>query len=403
MTNVLFSRLRLSDLASLGQRSEWQCENSDAWPSTDTTDEYLVVWRPDDPVLPAAIVVPTTVGEFYAWSSTYLAHLTPVSSVVRVVARDWRPTAGAKPTVDTGRLLAFWLAEVATSSWERFDPEAVTPSEYLGTFTSCLYQSTLSSVTVDTDSLAHRWLDARQLLGLPKSPFYLQHMLEVWHFANPAVADTGRGIPTDVYKRSSERLRTLASLRWDRHELPLEEISPKYAPALRALSGGPLEDRVRSFKIIARNICQDPQMDDGIAGLLVGFALSQISQGTLRHMHLIGPRVARDVRAVFWYSQFEGARALESGAAWIGTNTSLRILRALPFARQSFGETDCDFDLEELRILCRGTRGVPRLATSRVNYARVMLHDGVNVELRYDSRPLAGRDRRSSRESDRLL
>lgn len=402
MTNVLFSRLRLSDLASLGQRSEWQREDSDVWPSAKAADEYLVVWRTDEPILPAVIVVPTTVGEFYAWSSTYLAHLTPISSIARVVARNWRPTATARPIVDTGRLLAFWLAEVFATNWERLDPETVAPSEYLGTFTSCLYQSTLYSAAVDTDDLARRWLDARQLLGLSKPPFYLQHMLEVWHFAKPVSTDASGGVPPEVYERSSEQLRTLEPLLCSRHELP-KEISPKYAPAIEALSGGPLEDRVRSFKIFARNIFQDPQVDDGVAGLLVGFALSQISQGTLRHMHLIGPNIMRDVRAMFWYSQFEGAKAIESGAGWISANTSLRLRRTLPLARQSFSENDCDFDLEELRILCRGVKGVPRLATSRVDYARVMLHDGVNVELRYDSRPIASRDRRGRRELDRSL
>ncbi|WNG60335.1 hypothetical protein F0U59_40710 [Archangium gephyra] len=403
MTNVLFSRLRLSDLASLGQRSEWQREDSDVWPSAKAADEYLVVWRPDEPVLPAVIVVPTTVSEFYAWSSTYLSHLTPVSSIARVVTRDWRPVGAARPIVDTGRLLGFWLAEVAASNWARFDPETVTLSEYLGAFTSCLYQSALSSAAVDTDDLAHGWLEAHQLLGLSKPPFYLQHMLEIWHFTKPVATDTSKGIPTEVHKRSSERLRALESLLCDRHELPLEEISPKYAPAIEALRGGPLEDRVRSFKVFARNIAQDPQVDDGMAGLLVGFALSQISQGTLRHTHLIGPNVIRDVRAVFWYGQFEGAKAIESGAAWASDNTSLRLRRTLHLARQSFGENDCDFHLEELRILCRGHKGVPHLATNRVNYARVMLHDGVSVELRYDLRSIAGGDRRRRRESDRLL
>jgi hypothetical protein len=227
-------------------------------------------------------------------------------------------------------------------------------------------------------------------------------MLEVWHFAKPVANDSNRSIPAEVYKRSSDRLRVLESLLFDRHELPLEELSPKYAPAIEALSSGPLEDRVRRFKVFAHNICQDPQMDDGVAGLLVGFALSQISQGTLRHTHLIGPNVMRDVRAIFWYGQFEGAKAIESGAAWLSGNTSLRLRRTLPFVRQSFIEDDCDFDLEELRILCRGVKGVPHLSTNRANYARVMLRDGVIVELRYDSRPSAVGDRRRRREG-RLL
>ncbi|WP_404364429.1 hypothetical protein ACIHQR_30145 [Corallococcus coralloides] len=339
----------------------------------------MVVWRDDNLGLPAVIVVPTAVEDFYAWSSAYLSHLTPLSSVVRVVERDWRPRAGNAPSVELERLLGFWLAEVAVLNWFSFAPDEVALSDCVGTFTSCLWQASRAPSVIGPAELAKRWLDARQLLGLPRLPFRLEDMLEVWKCSR-LVRAVGEETSASISEKGSDQFRILAPMLGNGAVPNFENVAPEYVSVVESLGSGPLEDRVRDFKGLVRKILRDQRIEDDVAGVVVGFALSCISQGTFRHMHLIGPRVVRDARAVFWYGQFEGARAGSVGASWLGGNTGHRLRRALRLGISEI-EEECDVDLEELRVLSRGLKGPPRLATEHAGYVRVRLCDGVVADI----------------------
>ncbi len=378
---MLISRLQLSDLAALGQSVDWPREATDNWPTARSPAEYLVIWHKDDANLPDTLVVPTSAEEFFAWSTTYLPNLTPLSSIVRVVERVRQPKQSVRADFDIRVLLGMCVAETA-ASYSKVDPEEISLSHCTSSLTYCLLQSIMLGSLPVGDDLASKWLEAISLLGLPQPRFHVPQLLDTWQQVTNALT----GSLNHLHDSSSRNAQAnfLATVLGSSSNGSSLRISLQYDDFLRSMSSGPLEDRVRRFKEIARDIRERREIDDNLAGIILGFGLSEISGGTFRHSHLIGPSLVRDVRSLLWYGCFEAAKGVAGGGGWLASGTGLRLRREL--ASLPHAVSDSDINLEELRVLARGTKGEFNFSTKHAGLARVLLEPGITVELAHDIR-----------------
>jgi hypothetical protein len=370
-SHMWISRVSLANLTGLGSRSDWERESTNGWPAPASPNEYVIVWRAEDRSRPAAIVVPTTAEEFFAWSSTYLPHLTPISSVLTVLSAA--PASPRKPLPLHASRLGILFGEMAAWNRARVDEDALCAGDFFSTLSFALVQAERAS-TATAEEIATRWEEARYLLQLPSPTFSVDHLIEVWDTVTEARGNRARQ-PQDLFAYAEEQVRGPTSNFEGRH-FGLHHVDIEM---LRAFESGPIEDRIRQFKEFAQQVLTNEKLHNRRTSVLMGAALSRVSGGTFRHAHLLGPTETPDVRPLLWYGYFESLAAVSGGIPWFGGLTGLR-LHADIERRSGDSAVDVDIVLDELRVLARGKREVLEMATLRSGSVRVLLAPGVSAE-----------------------
>lgn len=375
---MLAARVSLGDLIGLSSRSDWVCEPTKDWPKPRATDEYVLVWSGSPAQAPFAIVVPGSVEEFYAWSTTYLAHLTPLSSILRVGNGD--EPKKRKVDLDIEAVCGLMFAEAAAWLAARGEEDAPRLEDFLATLSFSLVQAACWDNSPSIEETAARWVETRGLLDLPRAPFRPEHLIEVWATIVAGKAPIGRpsmqGGDVDLLAQAPSR----GTKKPPPNEGPWSIHSAQQLPLFDELVEGPVEDRVRKFKDLVKQEYAPSERDDSRVGVLLGAALSRISGGTFRHTRLVSPREVRDVRPLLWYGHFEAIAAKAAGG-WFGGAVGTRLAQEVRRRFEADGEVgDRDIDLEELRVLRRGKHSISDVLAKRRNLVRVELHHGVVAE-----------------------
>jgi len=376
---MLVSRVGVADLVALGERDDWKRETIREWPVPRSPNEYVIIWMDENPRLPRAIVVPTSVEEFYAWSATYLVHLTPLSSLVRVVSTTGPGTLKSVAPVALPGAFGLVIAEIAAANDAKLEDGVVSFAEAMSTLSYALLAAVVSGEVVSLRAVSRSWLEARSLLELREPPFFAGHITDVWESAigdgaglseGPAIGQVG-----NLFDHKADAVhRGIAG----DTESVFAALSERDQVLVRELREGPLEDRIGRYKELARRLLAERHRDDTEVSRLLGASLSRVSGGTFKHSHLVGPDEVPDVRPLLWYGWFEALAAGTSGLPWFGGALGLRLLQDL--TRSHGAAENCDVALDELRVLRRGTREPPRLNTRHLGYVRVQLYESVVAE-----------------------
>lgn len=375
---MLAARVSLGDLIGLSSRSDWVCEEVAEWPKPRTADEYILVWSGSPAQAPLAIVVPTSVEEFYAWSTTYLAHLTPLSSIVRVGNGD--EPKKRKVALDIEAASGLIFSEAAAWLAARSEDDVPRVEDFLSTLSFALVQAACWDNSPSSEETAARWVETRELLDLPRSPFRPEHLLEVWAAIAagkaPIATAWERGSDGDLFAQAAKRATKKGAPDDGRWSIQ----SAQQLALFDELVEGPVEDRVRKFKDLVKQEYAPSERDDSRVGFLLGAALSKISGGTFRHTRLVSPGEVRDVRPLLWYGHFEAIAAKAAGG-WFCGAVGTRLAQEVRRRWDADGEVgDRDIDLEELRVLRRGKHSISEILAKRRNLVRVELHHGVVTE-----------------------
>lgn len=345
-----------TDLGHLGVRA-WTTErhNDLVLPAK---DGCILVWLSEQQALiPDLIVVED--GElqtFLAWTMTYVPQLCPLTALVRVVehgvAAKEMKVAASKSIKSSDRGIKFLRgclglvnAEVVAAYRGSFAPYSAGLTPYL----SSLSWLTLQVLHLKSDQsvwkIFEAWDETRQLLKASCLD-YSPRIEEVWEI-----------VAHDEFDRDPERSRQVQQIREflsavadGRESESIFEFTQEHAKAIQAVRTGPLEARMDVFRKLLHAL--DDKVDaPPINAVLIGYALSQISQGSFSHIGVLGPGRVLDVRPLLWYGWFEFSRGNGEASSPAVTAANLQLMKRiqeLPLKARC-----CNIALDELRVLAR--------------------------------------------------
>jgi hypothetical protein len=370
---MLIAKADRTDLLLLGSR-DWGAQQADEIPRP-SPDECLLVWRTTQSRLPDAIVVEDGGRQkFLAWTTTYIPQLTPITALVDVIEhQSFAPHQGTSPPSTDGALyrgcLGLVHAEVAAAYRGTVAPPAAGLTPFMSTLGWLALQQLATSRRLPLAKLADLWEEARQLLDARSVDYPPNHVEEVWALATPP--SSGKGA------RQLDLQRVTLFLESAQSDNPaLEEIptARSHMEAFDALRSGPLESRVETFRRLSKSLYSERNAPATHA-LLLGFALSLISQGAFTHAGLLGPTRVSDMRPLLWYGFFEFYRRPPEAGSPAVAAASLQLLRTLREGHScSRGR---DIALDELRVLSRQKEPLVDCLLDARHPVKVEIVDGV--------------------------
>lgn len=338
-------------LLKLGAEA-WATVSVDLVPVPETRG-CVLVWQRDASAVPDAVVVADgALSEFFAWTSTYAPHLAPISALAKVVEHSECPSLAATgaeapasatpdPKVMRG-YLGLVHAEVVAANWGSAAPANAGLTPYLSTFSwSALQRSLAGSPSSSLAVLRERWEDAHRALEAENLGYEAAAVQEVWELIG--------GSADDLLPVEGEIREFLRSVR-DRSPRP-RVLTPSrdQEVALQSLQVGPLEGRVELFKQLARELCAPAKLPAANA-VVIGYALSLISQGSFAHTGLLGPSQISDVRPLLWYGWFDFLTHEPTAGSPSASAATLQLVRAVDAHRVGCRR---DVALQELLVLQR--------------------------------------------------
>ena len=324
-----------------------------------------LVWGnpPANGVLPALLVIPESDWrEFFAWTNTYLGGWRPITSLFRVIAdRNLAAALGERPNHDAiweyrNAVLGMILGEAAMHGGERggHDERGVSFSlvECASTCSFVIGRSVYLGrtdllSTVDAWQRAHvaiRRMSFESDVESPLAPW--STLLEVG-----GVSKTARWGTRSVSEAVAAICQTLHT-HDEINSAGLAELtrgSPEMARAFR-LVNEPRERRVQALDMALRSLGERRRRSSQPAVIALGLLASRIAPGSLDHMALIRPYVARMQGLALWYGLFSG---MTRGARLIDRyeNVGRRILRDMRVADGVLASPNCDIAVDELEII----------------------------------------------------
>jgi hypothetical protein len=355
---MLIAKAERTDLLHLGVR-EWDVQNVDAFPPV-ATDDCVLVWHHKLHTMPDVVVVADGgVQGFLAWTTTYIPHLTPITALVEVTEHrsftarvaghqtDRPINAAMKSAAFMRGCLGLLHAEVVAGFQGSFAPLYAGLTPYVSTFSWLAFQQqTASSTGARLSTLRENWDEARRLLDARRLGYRSEDVEEVWSLITEP--DVGGGAKQNRQVRQITAF--LDSVQTGRHSPETLDTAKEQSDVLDVLQSGPLESRVEIFRKLVQSLYGKREPPAAHA-LILGFALSLISQGSFSHVGLLGPLRISDVRPLLWYGWFDFYRHTPEAAAPAVAGASLQLLRVLKNSRS--GCLRRDIAIDELRVLSR--------------------------------------------------
>lgn len=375
-----------TELLQLGAR-RWPAEKA-ATITRPTADTCVLVWYGDLNLVPDALVVLDGMLEpFFAWISTYAPHLSPLTGILEVIeysnfgtGRSSRRRRGAAPA-EGFRIrggLGLVLAEAVAGFRGAHPPSSAGLTPYISTYSWLALQHQHSKVRGTSFAIIReRWEEARVLLGAASLGYVASDVEEVW----VAIAESSDGNAelANVVTLLSEPV-PLDAERAKQIPLPAEHIS-----ALLMLQEGPLEKRVQVFTSMLSTIFAG-QCSNALAAVILGFALSCISQGSFAHGGMLTPARVPDVRALLWYGWFNFVRYEPTAGSSSTSAVTLQLLVRLMGSRRP--DYAPQISLEELRVLSRDEEPFDQSLLDMRHPLAVELVPGVTCVIQPSARPL---------------
>lgn len=348
-----------SELALLGVK-EWQRGPFQAALPIPRNNQCVLVWDGERDAVPDAIVVADgDLSGFLSWSATYLPHLVPLTGLTDVIEnskfvrrRTARLNHNDKTVSRRAEVVRGWLGILHAEVVAAFDGAFAAPSygltPYISTLSWLYLQAALTGPR-DEDApdeslmLSKGWQEAREILDARRTTYSLADIDEIWSLLGP-MSTSGR--------RNHERDQVrsfLASVADGAPAFDVLGVATDLIDQVRALDRGPLEGRVDVFKAMLRGFSQS-RSGRAVDSVLVGFALSQISQGSFRHVSLVSPARLSDVRPLLWYGWFDFSRHRpEVGSAPVAL-ASQHLLRSVAYRDE---RARPNISIDELKVISR--------------------------------------------------
>lgn len=393
---MLIAKAEKTDLLQLGVRL-WETQRTDAVPAPDAED-CVLVWREEPGLMPDAVIVANgALQNFFAWTTTYAPHLTPISCIADVVehcdfvASLENRNNHSRRTRDAIGYLGLVHAEVVAGFHGHSPPPFIGLTPFVSTFSwSAFQQQVLTESAVSPRTLRERWDEARRLLDAHKLGYSSQHVEEVWAFLAK---------PEGRQSRDAKQVRNfLESV--DAGSPSFRELSPAAAHVgeLEGLQSGPLEARVDLFRKLTHAL-YDSRTPPPSNAVVLGYALSLISQGSFAHIGLLGPSRVSDVRPLLWYGWFDFHWSEATAASPASSAATLQLLRSA--WKEESGWRPRDISLSELRVLARHNDPFSDCLLDVRHPVRVALSRDSVCTIQPGQRAARGRDRQRSLFNDR--
>ena len=345
-----------TELGHLGAR-RWTTERRDNL-VLPAKDGCVLVWLSDQQAaMPDLIVVQDgKLEDFLAWTTTYVPQLTPLTALVRVAGHrtatkeiEFAANRAQQLTDQETRHLRGGLglvhAEVVAACRGAFAPINAGLTPYLSTLSWLALQSQCLNLRQSLKSLHDAWDEIRQLVDA-RRPSYSLDVEEV--YAIVAEDDLAGGAERN---RQANQIRAfISSVAEGNASIGSLDGMREHAASIEAVQTGPLEGRVGVFRRLVQVLYERDDVPAASA-VLVGYALSQISQGSFSHIGLLGPERVSDPRPLLWYGWFEFSRDKPDPSSPIFGAASLQLMRRIEVMRKR----PCrgDVALDELRVLGR--------------------------------------------------
>ena len=351
--------------------------------------EVVAVFRDDanSDDLPHTIVVEGIgLREFFAWSATYLAQWSPLTSVIRVVARGnmkeviLNASSGYRVAPGARRALAALTIGEALAEW-RLAGEKSLPNvlSLRSTYSYAAAQEIVGGER-SMDGVFHDCERVHRVLGLPPRRIPGEQLRSVWQ----PVADALLG-----REHASSRRDKIARLV---EEVLSEKRLPREGLAEAGLlfhtsefldSSGHREDAVIELE---RWLGSTARLSSPLERFTVGCLGTRLSRGALTHFDVIFDMVHGEPESLLWYSFLSGLLAQEPSRHAV-ERLIFRLCKeyegpaAIPLS---------DVSLDELEVLTNTDGAMPPWVGVGAGYVVVEIRPGVRACFRVHDRGAAG-------------
>jgi len=347
-----------------------------------------------------------------AWLWTYAPDVRPVTSITALMDINAFMTAvelSERPSLNgTGNAwLGLIFAEVARSSEGRAAMDRLTLSSC--TSTAAFAQARAKALGYDASCvsrLARTWSQVQSMVGSGVSVAPNAALVDLFSLLHEFEGKGRRGnlnlfpprIQTLVGAAAADYFAsgTIGESTW-----MLLTQGRASAAEVRNSADTSREDRVRNFQSVATEILNSPSKEERDA-FLIAYLASQVSPGSMEHLHLLNTAAAVYPSAYYWYGALAGLTKQSSVAAANG-GLGRRLLREISREFSVFSRPTADIDHSELQLVTESSRG-DTMRSSFPGFLTVSLLPGVQSVVRQHERATAAvLDDQSTKEIFRSL
>lgn len=307
--------------------------------------------------LPTAIVgAYREIEDLIAWSLTYLRHLSPITSYIRLIDVDLIRQFNSDRTRLKGirqiqaAMLGAIVGEVCAQSRQIIPLDSISLAACYSTLSFAMLRSFRVGYSVDAvDEVPERWLRARKFLDQRSSSIELR----------PVLSSISRLIESCEHFAPQQLL--FDRMQTDKLAINLDLIDllepgaiRQYSPVIREMQNFSAEDRVRLFEVAAREATREGRRE---ASLVVAVLAACCRPGNLSTMRLLSQFLSEVPDAPVWFGLVQGLLA-GGDVLEIANGLGLRIFRDLNQPEDIISRPKSDVQLEELLIFSRSHNGV---------------------------------------------
>lgn len=335
----------LLSLAAGGTVAE--CKASSRLPSVE--HGIALIWYQDDDGLPDLILAATEQErtDVLAWAITYLGPILPITGFCRVLLPD-EVISETAAAADARLLLACTSLVVAEAYG--MTGGAPTTRDCAATFSLVAARAILGD---SSGKLFRRVVDAyesiTELARDHRRRALQQHYLEAWCalslIEKPYMQDAR--VPKEVHEACFQLWKTGSIACAE-----LTALAPRGALLqwLDDIATMTMEERVSRFTDLSSD-CLDRAAESASTPFLLGYVLSRVSEGALRHVRIAGRMETRRAGVFAWYALCAGLHPAARMTAGDDAAVGLRVARELRRAFHPFERPRCDISERELGVL----------------------------------------------------
>ena len=359
--------------------------------------DIRLLWatKPRAGELPNALVIrEVEVDEFLAWTNTYLSNWCPITAYFRVLSDSQALLEGGQLSEEGTSFLesasvGLIVAEAIAQAVEAYDVDRVSMAGCIATFSFAAAQGLRRNVTIA--DVAHNWSKCRKITGQAPLRVKVESLTTPWEAVNELARGDLEGVrrasSTSFHRWIVEGLREfiaageIGAATWNR----LTVRFPKAREAIEPMKGTQ-EERVAVLESVLAEKLDRGHRTSEATSFVVGYLVSRIFPGTIKHVGLLLKHLENFPSAVLWlglFASLHGRRELSL------TGLGRRVWRALSAEDSVLSRPRCDIALRELLVLIEGGAFGAQYKTETPGRLAVELHPCVETVVRWPTHELA--------------
>ena len=274
-----------------------------------------LIWRKKEELgeLPVGVMVPEgELGEFFAWTNTYVPNWCPISAFFRVISWTddlWDDGQGSRSVGDVYETASVGLTigEALVQSGARFDVERVPLSGCIATFSFVAARGVKRGIAIE--DLAERWDVCRRITGQDALAVRISELVVPWQMLINLAKNEGGGsrdsAASGSRKAVEDALRDVVkkgevgSAAWR----AVTRGFPEVRNAMKYMADTQ-ETRMLAFERMLKETVMGRKARSSEASFLMGYVASLIAPGSVKHAHMLLDHIDRLSTAVMWLSLF---------------------------------------------------------------------------------------------------